>query len=150
MFKHVIFTRCLLNGGKLIAVHKARYYKAEEGKLNLGPGGFVAALEYACSTKATLIGKPSKEFFLNVVDQFEENASNGKIFMIGDVSKRVFFLRVMLRFWQTQGGWNTKARERPILCFKNFIIHKTLHQLEPLLYVLYEADTNFWNKLSLL
>ncbi|KAJ1346335.1 Haloacid dehalogenase-like hydrolase domain-containing protein 2 [Parelaphostrongylus tenuis] len=38
--------RLVLNGAQLIAVHKGRYYRRADG-LALGPGPFVAAIEYA-------------------------------------------------------------------------------------------------------
>jgi ribonucleotide monophosphatase NagD (HAD superfamily) len=45
-------------GCPLFAIHKARYY-ATETSLALGPGPFIAALEYATGIKATVIGKVS-------------------------------------------------------------------------------------------
>ncbi|KAJ0392780.1 hypothetical protein ATCC90586_004680 [Pythium insidiosum] len=54
--------RVLLNGGKLIALHEARYH-AVKGGLNLGPGAFVRGLEYAAGVQATVIGKPAPSFF---------------------------------------------------------------------------------------
>ncbi|CAG0913194.1 unnamed protein product [Notodromas monacha] len=54
-------------GASLIAVHKARYYKRNDG-LALGPGPFVAALEYATGSKAYVVGKPEKSFFLSCVE----------------------------------------------------------------------------------
>lgn len=38
--------RYILEGAPLIAIHKARYYKRSDG-LALGPGAFVAGLEYS-------------------------------------------------------------------------------------------------------
>uniref|UniRef100_G1P1M4 Haloacid dehalogenase-like hydrolase domain-containing protein 2 n=2 Tax=Myotis lucifugus TaxID=59463 RepID=G1P1M4_MYOLU len=58
--------RLLLDGAPLIAIHKARYYKRKDG-LALGPGPFVTALEYATDTKATVVGKPEKTFFLEAL-----------------------------------------------------------------------------------
>ncbi|XP_017713309.1 PREDICTED: haloacid dehalogenase-like hydrolase domain-containing protein 2 isoform X2 [Rhinopithecus bieti] len=58
--------RLLLDGAPLIAIHKARYYKRKDG-LALGPGPFVTALEYATDTKATIVGKPEKTFFLEAL-----------------------------------------------------------------------------------
>ncbi|RKP24009.1 HAD-like domain-containing protein [Syncephalis pseudoplumigaleata] len=49
-------------GCPLIAIHKARYYATETG-LALGPGPFVAALEYAAGVKALVVGKPERTFF---------------------------------------------------------------------------------------
>ncbi|OWK01579.1 HDHD2, partial [Cervus elaphus hippelaphus] len=59
-------SRLLLDGAPLIAIHKARYYKRKDG-LALGPGPFVTALEYATDTKATVVGKPEKTFFLEAL-----------------------------------------------------------------------------------
>uniref|UniRef100_A0A8D1XCF4 Haloacid dehalogenase-like hydrolase domain-containing protein 2 n=1 Tax=Sus scrofa TaxID=9823 RepID=A0A8D1XCF4_PIG len=58
--------RLLLDGAPLIAIHKARYYKRKDG-LALGPGPFVTALEYATDSKATVVGKPEKTFFLEAL-----------------------------------------------------------------------------------
>ncbi|XP_044132250.1 haloacid dehalogenase-like hydrolase domain-containing protein 2 [Bufo gargarizans] len=58
--------RLALDGAPLIAIHKARYYKKKDG-LALGPGPFVTALEYATDTKATVVGKPEKTFFLEAL-----------------------------------------------------------------------------------
>ncbi|KAF3829830.1 hypothetical protein GH733_001781 [Mirounga leonina] len=55
-----------MDGAPLIAIHKARYYKRKDG-LALGPGPFVTALEYATDTKATVVGKPEKTFFLEAL-----------------------------------------------------------------------------------
>ncbi|XP_043226785.1 haloacid dehalogenase-like hydrolase domain-containing protein 2 isoform X1 [Amphibalanus amphitrite] len=54
--------RLVLDGAALIAVHKARYYRRPDG-LALGPGPFVAALEYATGRRAEAVGKPEREFF---------------------------------------------------------------------------------------
>ncbi|XP_053909517.1 haloacid dehalogenase-like hydrolase domain-containing protein 2 isoform X2 [Cuculus canorus] len=58
--------RLILDGAPLIAIHKARYFKKKDG-LALGPGPFVAGLEYATDTKATVVGKPEKTFFLEAL-----------------------------------------------------------------------------------
>ncbi|XP_038599612.1 haloacid dehalogenase-like hydrolase domain-containing protein 2 isoform X2 [Tachyglossus aculeatus] len=58
--------RLLLDGAPLIAIHKARYYKRKDG-LALGPGPFVVGLEYATDTKATVVGKPERTFFLEAL-----------------------------------------------------------------------------------
>ncbi|KFQ16083.1 Haloacid dehalogenase-like hydrolase domain-containing protein 2 [Leptosomus discolor] len=58
--------RLVLDGAPLIAIHKARYFKKKDG-LALGPGPFVAGLEYATDTKATVVGKPEKTFFLEAL-----------------------------------------------------------------------------------
>lgn len=73
--------RILHRGGQLLAIHKARYFKAQSG-LVLGPGPFVTALEHSCDTKARVIGKPSANFFLS---SFRDVSSPpGQVVMIGD------------------------------------------------------------------
>lgn len=47
---------------RLIATHKAEYYRAEDGHLSLGPGGFVSMLESASGKSATVVGKPMRTF----------------------------------------------------------------------------------------
>jgi HAD superfamily hydrolase (TIGR01458 family) len=58
---------CLMNGAKLIAIHKNRFWQTECG-LQMDIGGFVAGLEYASGTKAMIIGKPSQDFFHVALD----------------------------------------------------------------------------------
>lgn len=54
--------RLIMNGAQILALQKNRYWQTEEG-LTVDAGAIVAALEYATNKKATIIGKPSKEFF---------------------------------------------------------------------------------------
>ena len=92
------FSRLLLDGCPLIAVHKARYYKREDG-LALGPGPFVAALEYAASMTAEMVGKPQASFFTEALTDMGVPPQN--TLMIGDVSQFVdplFHLPVHLLF----------------------------------------------------
>ncbi len=52
----------LIDGAKLLAIHKNRFWQTEQG-LQMDIGGFVTALEYASSKQAILIGKPARDFF---------------------------------------------------------------------------------------
>ena len=83
-----IAMRILHAGGDLIAIHKARYYKTGKGDLCLGPGPFVTALEHATDVKATVLGKPTKEFFLRAIssmsDKSEKPLEPKEVIMIGD------------------------------------------------------------------
>lgn len=54
--------RLLLSGAELVTLARNRYWRAEDG-LVLDVGAFAAALEYASGKPATLVGKPSPEFF---------------------------------------------------------------------------------------
>ncbi|KAJ3208692.1 Haloacid dehalogenase-like hydrolase domain-containing protein 2 [Dinochytrium kinnereticum] len=71
----------LLNGGKLVAIHKGRYFQKPEG-LALGPGPFVAALEYATDKEATVVGKPNANFFKMALEDMQVAAE--ETVMIGD------------------------------------------------------------------
>ncbi|KAI9100629.1 haloacid dehalogenase-like hydrolase domain-containing 2, partial [Phlyctochytrium arcticum] len=73
--------RLIKEGSPLIAIHKSRYVATSTG-LSLGPGPFIAALEYATETQATVIGKPSASFFRRVVGDMGVSPDEGV--MIGD------------------------------------------------------------------
>ncbi|XP_068608800.1 haloacid dehalogenase-like hydrolase domain-containing protein 2 [Brachionichthys hirsutus] len=73
--------RLILDGAPLIAIHKARYYKQEDG-LALGPGPFVTGLEFATGCKATIVGKPEKTFFIQALSDL--GCSPDEAVMIGD------------------------------------------------------------------
>ncbi len=72
---------CLMNGAKLIAIHKNRCWQTEQG-LQMDIGGFVHALEYASGAKAMIIGKPSPDFFQIAIDDMQLKPS--EVIMIGD------------------------------------------------------------------
>jgi len=62
--------RSLRSGARLVAIHRNRYWIPEEGP-TLDAGPFVAALEYAAELRATLVGKPSEEFFRMAARQLD-------------------------------------------------------------------------------
>lgn len=72
---------CLVNGAKLIAIHKNRFWQTEHG-LQMDIGGFIDALEYASSVKAMIIGKPSPDFFKIALDDM--GLEFGEVAIIGD------------------------------------------------------------------
>jgi len=71
----------LIAGATLVALHKGRYYQGPDG-LILDIGGFVAALEYAASVEAVVIGKPSSRFFQLAVSDM--GLEPNEVVMIGD------------------------------------------------------------------
>ncbi|RNA24446.1 haloacid dehalogenase-like hydrolase domain-containing 2 [Brachionus plicatilis] len=73
--------RLLLDGAKLVGIHKAKYYKRKNG-LALGPGAFISALEFSSGTTAEIVGKPSKDFFMSSISEF--NVDPEECVMIGD------------------------------------------------------------------
>ncbi|MCB1670988.1 MAG: TIGR01458 family HAD-type hydrolase [Gammaproteobacteria bacterium] len=52
----------LMAGAELIAMHMNKYWQTEQG-LQMDIGAFVAGLEFVTGKHATIIGKPSEEFF---------------------------------------------------------------------------------------
>ena len=71
----------LMDGARLIAIHKNRFWQTEHG-LQMDIGGFVEALEYASGVKAMLIGKPAADFFAMALSDM--GLQPGKAVMIGD------------------------------------------------------------------
>ena len=71
----------VLNGSKIIALHKGKYFKTDEG-LIIDTGAFITGLEYATQTSAHVIGKPSKSFFKLAANDLK--ISDEKIGMVGD------------------------------------------------------------------
>ncbi len=71
----------LMQGAKLIAIHKNRFWQTEHG-LQMDIGGFVEALEYASGVKAMIIGKPSPDFFQIALDDMGLKPAEAAI--IGD------------------------------------------------------------------
>ncbi len=59
-----IFRLCM-DGARVLALHKNRFWQKPDG-LHLDLGAFVAAIEYATDKTATVLGKPSPDFFLAV------------------------------------------------------------------------------------
>ncbi len=73
--------RLLLEGAPLLAMGNNRYFKESDGfSLDVGP--FVAGLEYAAGTQATVLGKPAPEFFHAAVADLSCEASD--VVMVGD------------------------------------------------------------------
>jgi len=73
--------RHLMDGAEIIALHKGRYYKVDDG-LQLDAGGFVKALEYTTGKQAHVVGKPNKAFFQYALDDL--NLGPGDVVMLGD------------------------------------------------------------------
>lgn len=73
--------RALLNGAKLIALHKKRHWRTPDGPF-LDAGPFVIALEYATESQAIVVGKPSAAYF-NLVLQDMQLPPN-RVAVVGD------------------------------------------------------------------
>ena len=75
--------RLVMDGARLIALSKDRYWLTEEG-LRLDSGTFVAALEYATGVSAELCGKPSAEFYRAAVETVAPGTRPQDVLMVGD------------------------------------------------------------------
>ena len=71
----------LLLGGSLIAIGENRYFKDNDG-YHLDTGPFTKALEYAADVQAIITGKPSAEFYRQVIATTDFDPED--ILMIGD------------------------------------------------------------------
>jgi HAD superfamily hydrolase (TIGR01458 family) len=74
------FQLCMA-GAPLLGVGGNRYYKSGE-QLMLDAGAFIRAIEFAAGVEATIVGKPSAEFFNQVMASTA--ASPGRTLMVGD------------------------------------------------------------------
>ncbi|MGZ4197902.1 MAG: HAD hydrolase-like protein [Solirubrobacteraceae bacterium] len=73
--------RCVMEGAELIALQKNRYW-LRVGGLSLDVGAFVAALEYATSREAYVVGKPARGFFEQILEDLHVDAAVAA--MVGD------------------------------------------------------------------
>ncbi|CAB3396909.1 unnamed protein product [Caenorhabditis bovis] len=71
----------------LVAIHKGRYYQKKDG-IHIGPGAYVAGLEYSTGTMAEVIGKPNALFFQLALESVQKSADVkldcSNVVMIGD------------------------------------------------------------------
>jgi len=71
----------VMNGAKVLALHKNRFWQKNDG-LHMDIGPYVSAIEYATNQDATILGKPSLDFFNEVCRALNVEISN--TLMIGD------------------------------------------------------------------
>ena len=71
----------LMNGAQLVTMHRNLYWKADDG-LQLDAGAFVKGLEHASGVEATVVGKPSADFFDAALDLLGTSAEESA--MVGD------------------------------------------------------------------
>ncbi|MGP1674941.1 MAG: HAD-IIA family hydrolase [Candidatus Limnocylindrales bacterium] len=79
--------RLVRGGARLVGMHRNPWWLTPDGP-TLDSGAFVAGLEFATETRATIIGKPSSMFFsLGVADlrrQVGRDLARAEIAMVGD------------------------------------------------------------------
>src|SRR5919202_5790509 len=68
-------------GAELYCLHKNRWWQTRRGPL-LDAGAFVAGLEYAADTDATVLGKPSPAYFAAALEELDANPE--LTWMVGD------------------------------------------------------------------
>jgi HAD superfamily hydrolase (TIGR01458 family) len=68
-------------GAELYCLHKNRWWQTGRGPL-LDSGAFVAGLEYAAETQATVLGKPSAAYFSAALDALDSDPQ--LTWMVGD------------------------------------------------------------------
>jgi HAD superfamily hydrolase (TIGR01458 family) len=68
-------------GAELFCLHRNRWWETARGPL-LDTGAFVAGLEYAAETEATLLGKPSVSYFEAALEAVDGDAE--RTWMVGD------------------------------------------------------------------
>src|SRR6266571_695887 len=71
----------LRDGAELYCLHKNRWWQTSRGAL-LDAGAFVAGLEYAAETEATVLGKPSAAYFAAALDALDYEPE--RTWMVGD------------------------------------------------------------------
>jgi HAD superfamily hydrolase (TIGR01458 family) len=74
--------RKLNAGAAFLALAKNRSFADDDGQLSLDAGPFVAALEYATGRAATVLGKPSPDFFALAVESL--GVPPESVAMVGD------------------------------------------------------------------
>lgn len=116
--------RMILDGAPLIAVHKARYYQRGDG-LALGPGPFVAGLEFAAECRAVVVGKPEETFFTQAL--CELGCRPEEAVMIGDDARddvggaqNAGMLGILVQTGKYRPGDEGKVEPRPHLTCSSF------------------------------
>lgn len=71
----------IMKGSKLLAMHRNKYWQTEDG-LRMDIGAFVIGLEYVTGREATVIGKPSRDFFKLAVNAL--GVPPDQVAMVGD------------------------------------------------------------------
>ena len=84
IFSYLNLNRAFLElqaGAALYCLHKNRWWQTVEGP-RLDAGAFVAGLEYAAGVEATVLGKPSPEYFGAALEAIDADAELA--WMVGD------------------------------------------------------------------
>jgi len=74
--------RVLVAGADFLALAKNRMFRDADNALSMDAGGFVAALEFASSREAVVLGKPASAFYATAIERLGVPASQAV--MVGD------------------------------------------------------------------
>lgn len=107
--------RHLMEGADLMALQKNKFWRTEGG-MSLDAGPFVAALEYASGKRASVVGKPERDFFRLALDDLGFMAN--QVGMVGDDAeadvggaKKAGLLGIQVR----TGKWQADASEADLV-----------------------------------
>ncbi|PWJ80990.1 HAD superfamily hydrolase (TIGR01458 family) [Pseudaminobacter salicylatoxidans] len=111
--------RLLSDGAAFLALADNRVFKDADGKLSLDAGPFVRALEFACGRKATVLGKPAREFFLSALASMD--CPPGAAVMVGDdaesdvagAMRAGFSVALLVRTGKYRDGDETRFEPQP-------------------------------------
>jgi len=111
-------------GAQMIAMHKNKYFEAEEG-LMVDIGAFVAGLEYVSGKEAMIVGKPSQSFFDLALDSMGLPAA--EVAMIGDDietdiggAKAANLRAILVKTGKYREGCEANAAHRPDAIIESF------------------------------
>lgn len=74
--------RALMGGAEFLALATNRTFRDDDGEISLDAGAFVAALEFSAQRRATVLGKPSPDFFGAALASM--GCAPGEAVMVGD------------------------------------------------------------------
>jgi HAD superfamily hydrolase (TIGR01458 family) len=74
--------RFVHRGARLVAMHRNRWWLTPAGP-TIDAGAYVAGLEYAAGVIATVVGKPTREFFVRAIDDLGVGPVDD-LLMVGD------------------------------------------------------------------
>lgn len=108
-------------------MHKARYIAGKEGGHNLGPGAFISGLEYSSCVQAQVIGKPSSEFFYEVLGVSDQSEIKENCFMVGDCvyddiesAQKLGIKGILVRTGKYKTGNEDKISSKPFKTVNSF------------------------------
>lgn len=116
--------RLLMRGLPFVAMAKNRYFQEADG-LTIDMGAYVSALEFASGQTATIIGKPSRHFFLGALQAL--GVAPGEAVLIGDDlrddiggAQEAGIAGVLVRTGKFRAGDDAHAEIQPALVADDF------------------------------